>query len=337
MSQPKMPEILNSKPSQVVPKRTPAEVIDSIPPFPDYDPLPYRQIHRPPTIQLPQHVNGDDPYSLFTLFITEAHFEIIAENTNRYAEANNAGCEGKRVWRSTSPMEVKVIIATFIYMGVVRLPAYEDYWSSEYGELLCARHITLNRFEDLKRYLHISDPNSNANKKKNQEENQEENQEDDSEDESSETSVQWWHKLEPIATEFRNHCKQYWQPGINVSVDEMMIRFYGRSKHTYKAPNKPIKEGYKIFALCEAGYTYHFMWSSRCDSYGELTKVSDLSPTESMVYQLAQTLPSPKDTPYIIYMDNYFTRVPLLRKLRALNIGACGTTRKHPSLLSFLN
>lgn len=114
----------------------------------------------------------------------------------------------------------------------------------------------------------------------------------------------------------------------------MIVRFFGRSKHTFKASNKPIKEGYKIFALCEAGYTYNFMWSSKTDSYGELVRMPDLSPTESMVYQLVQTLP--KDVPHIIYMDNYFTRVPLLRKLRTLNIEACRTTRCHPEFPPFL-
>jgi hypothetical protein len=86
---------------------------------------------------------------------------------------------------------------------------------------------------------------------------------------------------------------------VNVSVDEMIILFFGRSKHTFKTPDKPIKEGYKIFALCEAGYTYNFMWSSKTDSYGELEKLPELSPTESMVHQLTKKLP--KDIPYIIY------------------------------------
>jgi hypothetical protein len=114
----------------------------------------------------------------------------------------------------------------------------------------------------------------------------------------------------------------------------MIIRCFGRSKHTFKIPHKPITQGYRIFSLCEAGYTYSFMWSSRSDSYSELIRLPDLSPTESMVYQLAQRLPSGKA--YVIYMDNYFTRVPLLLKLRAINIGACGTTRKHPEFPSFL-
>jgi len=52
-----------------------------------------------------------------------------------------------------------------------------------------------------------------------------------------------------------------------------------------------------------------------------------------MVYQLAQRLP--QGVPHVIYMDNLFTRVPV-RKLRTLNIGACGTTRRHPEFPAFL-
>jgi Transposase IS4 len=53
-----------------------------------------------------------------------------------------------------------------------------------------------------------------------------------------------------------------------------------------------------------------------------------------MVYQLAQRLPS--GIAYIIYIDNYFTRVPFLLKLRAINISTCRTTRKYPEFPSFL-
>ena len=53
------------------------------------------KINRAPTIQLPLYAYKD-PYSLFTLFLTEAHFETIAANTNRYAEVKKAGSEGKR-------------------------------------------------------------------------------------------------------------------------------------------------------------------------------------------------------------------------------------------------
>src|ERR1700722_12000952 len=56
-------KVSNSQPPQVVlPKRTPAELIDAIPPPLDYVPLPHRQINRAPSIQLPPHANKD-PYS----------------------------------------------------------------------------------------------------------------------------------------------------------------------------------------------------------------------------------------------------------------------------------
>jgi hypothetical protein len=46
--------------------------------------------------------------------------------------------------------------------------------------------------------------------------------------------------------------------GQNVSFDEMMVPFSGRSKHTLKMKNKPILEGFKIWALCDHGY----LWDS---------------------------------------------------------------------------
>jgi hypothetical protein len=92
------------------------------------------------------------------LFIIEAHFRTIAANTNQYIEVKKAGTKGKRAWWPTSAIEIKVFIATFVYIGVVRLPTYEDYWSSKYSEFIYARHISLNHFEDLKRYIYISNP-----------------------------------------------------------------------------------------------------------------------------------------------------------------------------------
>jgi hypothetical protein len=83
--------------------------------------VPHRKIQRPPAVQLPPYANTD-PYGLLTLFLTKAHFETIAANTNRYAEVKKAGSEGKRAWWPTCVVEIKVFVAVFIYMGV-----YEDY------------------------------------------------------------------------------------------------------------------------------------------------------------------------------------------------------------------
>ena len=42
--------------------------------------------------------------------------------------------------------------------------------------------------------------------------------------------------------------------GQNVSFDKMMVPFTSRSQHTLKMKNKPVSEGFKIWALCDHGY-----------------------------------------------------------------------------------
>ncbi len=170
-------------------------------------------------------------------------------------------------------------------------------------------------------------------------------------------------------------------------------------------PKKPIKQGYRVFALAEHGYIWTFSWSSRKQGIMEMFRYPSLTPTASMVMNMVESLPkltipaaiptpssaaipnpSPAAIPnsssaaiptpssaaipnpssaaipnpssaaiptpssaaipnpssaaiptpssaaiptakYSIYMDNYFTSVPLFQLLRERGYGACGTTR----------
>jgi hypothetical protein len=57
---------------------------------------------------------------------------------------------------------------------------------------------------------------------------------------------------------FRIACQTYLILEIEVAIDEIIVRFHGRSSDTCKMPNKPIKQGYKIFALADDAYIWHF-------------------------------------------------------------------------------
>jgi Transposase IS4 len=98
-------------------------------------------------------------------------------------------------------------------------------------------------------------------------------------------------------------------------------------------PNKPIKQGYKVFALADNGYVWHFQLSSRQHGISELEKVDELTPTGSIVLQMVRLLLKFPNSHFVIYMDNYFTSIPLFSILRKENIGAAGTTR--PSGIDF--
>jgi hypothetical protein len=116
-------------------------------------------------------------------------------------------------------------------------------------------------------------------------------------------------------------------PRTEVAIDEIMVCFHSRSANTCKMPNKPIKQGYKIFALADNGYVWHFQLSSRQHGISELEKVDKLTPTRSMVLQMAQLLLKFSNSHFVIYIDNYFTSILLFSILRKENISAAGTTR----------
>jgi hypothetical protein len=88
--------------------------------------------------------------------------------------------------------------------------------------------------------------------------------------------------------------------------------------------NKPIQEGYKILAICQAGYTHSFLYTSRIKSIIGIERIAGLTMTSSAVVHLAQSLPYSARS-FNVYMDNYFSNIPLFTYLRHLQIGACGT------------
>ena len=120
----------------------------------------------------------------------------------------------------------------------------------------------------------------------------------------------------------------------------MMVPFSGHSLHTLKMPHKPIKEGFKLWALCDKGYLWDFMFYSQKNgnipSYINLSlnlqdlgtisleKHPELSPTHSAVLQLMKTLPF-KEYEFTLFCDNLFSNPQLFGILRSLGIGACGT------------
>ena len=123
----------------------------------------------------------------------------------------------------------------------------------------------------------------------------------------------------------------------------MIIRFTGRSANTTQICGKPIPKGYKVLALYDHGYTYSFLFTSNTESFAELnsdlyTGQLRLSPTSKAIYQLASSLPSDHFF-FTIYMDNYFTNIPLLTALREKKIGACGTagstSAEYPAAFKF--
>lgn len=145
----------------------------------------------------------------------------------------------------------------------------------------------------------------------------------------------WAQKLQPLSDILQHKYQQYLVPATPISVDEMMVRFTGRSVHTTVIKGKPTPEGYKIFALCEKGYIYSFLYTSRVDSFTDLhlevqplVNGPTLCKTSRAVLQMCLQLPYNSHR-FILYCDNYFSNIPLFTTLRQFGIAACGTARPN--------
>jgi hypothetical protein len=89
-------------------------------------------------------------------------------------------------------------------------------------------------------------------------------------------------------------------------------------------------------ALCDYGYTWTFLPTSRINTNKEVKKIDQINGTGCLVLHLVEQLPF-KLKAFNIFMDNYFSSIPLFQHLRLMRIGACGTCRtnsaKFPKVL----
>jgi hypothetical protein len=117
--------------------------------------------------------------------------------------------------------------------------------------------MSLNRYKNLRRYFHVSPlepPIARKDAQKATEPLQLCLNNSLEEEDSLEEGVHWWWRLEPMSSTFCTVCQTCLIPGTEVAIDEIMVCFYSCLSDTCKMLNKPIKQGYKIFALANNSY-----------------------------------------------------------------------------------
>jgi hypothetical protein len=126
-----------------------------------FDPIEL-ELHRDAQPLLPPtFLSTSSPFDYFTLFFTPTLFDTITTNTNRYAAMQRIYLreEGMREWTDLLVEELYVFIRAIIYMGIHEEPDTSMYWNSDFNKgplhsIPC--HISLRRYQQIKRYCHIS-------------------------------------------------------------------------------------------------------------------------------------------------------------------------------------
>jgi Transposase IS4 len=156
----------------------------------------------------------------------------------------------------------------------------------------------------------------------------------------------WWDKLEPIFSILRQKCSFYWIPSINLTVDEVMLKFKGRTTQKITIPGKPISTGFKIFALGDSGYTYNWESTRPGLTEGVLIEkkrisisilnssiITFLNPTQSVVIRLIACLfiYIEKGLSFHLFLDNLFVCWKSAMALKERGIAVTGIVRKGAS------
>ena len=169
--------------------------------------------------------------------------------------------------------------------------AYTSFWSTHpfFRTAFFSRTMKRDRFRQILSFLHLVDNSGEA------------------------TSTDKLIKIRPFIQRISANFKTLFYPGKQLSLDEGTCPFKGRWDGVTYNPNKPHKWGMKLYQLCDAvtGYCCKFRIGAE-ESMATLSVVLDLVHD----YLFAG---------HEVYMDRYYTSIPLFQDLFAQRTVAVGT------------
>ena len=257
--------------------------------------------------KLPRNFNVAEasPLKYFTLFFSGEEFDRIADETNAYAAlcARERG-QADRHWTPTDGEEIRAFFGLSILMGVHPMHEYKDYWSGDsfLSVIGFQRVMTLNRYEKLSQYLHCNNSAARLDKR--------------------DPRYHPIAKVAPVVDMARQNFKMFYRHSRDISIDEAMKGYKGRTELRMYMPNKPEKFGIKFWARCDGRTAYMSdfqLYSGKRDrtpfqiQYGLGYRV---------VHEMTRDLVGLN---HCVYFDRYFSSVGLLEHLLSDHIYACGT------------
>ena len=259
---------------------------------------------RPAGLHLPDGFEPTCELDFFNLYLPNAVFEKIAEFTNEYAwmhiirKPYYAQPDGS--WEEVTSGDMQKLIAFLIYMGLVPVPNYENYWStaSLYNGLWGRAFFTRDRFKAILAFLHVDDVEKDPGDR--------------------------LHKVRYVYDTVKAASQKFYQPRQHVSVDERMIRFKGRHSMKVYIKDKPTKWGFKVFSLCDSLSSYN--WTFEIYTGQQPAHVSAAGITHDLVMRLFDKL---RNQGYSLYTDNYYTSHVLANSLLSNKSHLVGTVRSN--------
>ena len=250
----------------------------------------------------------DSPLALFKQFINADMINQACRQTNLYfaqLQAEARDLPHQREWDPVTPPELEAWLGILLVNSLHPYPRMHLYWSSSGSFCLpkVADVMPLKRFEQLKRFLHLTDRSKEVGPR--------------------EPRYDPLYKVRSWLDAFNQNCREMYSPHRQLSLDEMDISFKGRSQHKQRIKFKRAGDGFLNYALCDA--TNGYLWSSFFQFNNHIPKRAGLSKTFNAVYQLMALLPN---AGHHVFVDNLYSSAILAEELFAMGHLYTCTARK---------
>ena len=212
-----------------------------------------------------------------------------------------------REWTDTDKSEIRTFTVLQIEMGLVSKPAVNQFWEVKNDLLVTpgfGEVMGRNRFQLWNSFLHFNDNNLLQPR--------------------GHPDFDPLFKTRPLIDASRSTYPQNYEPRGQLSVDVSLQPFKGRLVYKQYIPSKPKKWGMKFWVLCDSETRFCLNWNQYVGHEGNGGVRESLS--ERVVKDLVKPYYGSERT---IYMDNYYSSVPLHRHLADHDLGACGTVRAN--------
>lgn len=250
---------------------------------------------------------------MFRLFFTDDILNMLVTETNRYHEqvkdlkGEDAGASSRvSLWKDVTADEMRSFIALVLLMGLTNRSSYELYWSVD-SLLECPGFrevMSRNRFLAILSFLHLVDNTTTVPR--------------------GEPGHSKAFKIRSFVDSLLPLFQRHYTPSKELSLDESMIAFKGRTSLMQYMPKKASKWGMKAWVLADSDTGYLWNWQLY------LRKEDNVDPTRGLAHRVVTSLVAPLyGKGHVVFMDNFFSSPDLFKELAGNQTGACGTLRTN--------
>ena len=254
-------------------------------------------------------------------FLDDEFWSLVATEKNRKAyqffegEPTLGPRSIFRSWYETNPEEMRKFIGLILLMGLVKKPRWRQYWSKDPLIYMPTFQAIMdrNRYEMIMKFFHFSN-----------------NENEPPRDGPNRDRL---YKIRPLVQHFSAVFSQAFTPLQDICIDESLLLYKGRIIFKQYIPLKRARFGIKIFCLTDSnGYLHSFrIYSGKDDPVTNLDndisqECRDMSVTAKTTLALMKKF---LNKAYHLFIDNWYTSVPLLEFLHGMQTMCTGTARAN--------